>query len=201
MAKIYAHLSKPPPELPEDVEASPELRAVIRRAMAKEPADRYSSAGELGREAVAAATGRAPAPLQRDGGIHFACRCARDRAATAPGETKLRRRRRRRAPAETSSRAGRDRRRRPDTTAPPRRPAGCGRCHRPRLAAAGATAPAAAAGATAAATGAAVEAQPARKEPTAITQAIRKGTGGHPDVCGDHPAGPGGPGGLGVRAR
>jgi tRNA A-37 threonylcarbamoyl transferase component Bud32 len=53
VAKIYAHLSKPPPELPDDVDASPELRATIRRAMAKEASERYATAGELGHEALA----------------------------------------------------------------------------------------------------------------------------------------------------
>ncbi len=55
VAKIYAHLSKPLPPL-DDV--SPELVATIQRAMAKDPADRYPTAGEFGREALAAATGK-----------------------------------------------------------------------------------------------------------------------------------------------
>jgi Protein kinase domain len=54
VAKIYAHLSRPPPELPGDVDAPSELKETIRRAMAKEPADRYATAGELGRHALAA---------------------------------------------------------------------------------------------------------------------------------------------------
>ena len=57
VAKIYAHLSKPPPELPADVNAPVELQATIRRAMAKDASDRYRAAGELGREAIAAAGG------------------------------------------------------------------------------------------------------------------------------------------------
>jgi serine/threonine-protein kinase len=58
VAKIYAHLSKPIPPLGEKrKDVPPELEATIRRAMAKKPKDRYDSAGELGREAVAAANG------------------------------------------------------------------------------------------------------------------------------------------------
>jgi hypothetical protein len=57
--KVYAHVYEPPPSLAEEV---PGLAAafdpVVRRAMAKEPADRYPSAGDLGRAAHAAAYGR-----------------------------------------------------------------------------------------------------------------------------------------------
>jgi hypothetical protein len=44
---MQAHLSDPPP-----THDSP-LDPVVRRAMAKEPAERFASAGELGRAAVA----------------------------------------------------------------------------------------------------------------------------------------------------
>ncbi len=88
VAKIYAHLSKPPPELPADVNASPELQATIRRAMAKEPGERYPTAGELGRDALAAAGERLPSeaaaptvPAEPPGPT-----VAAD-AGTAPGET------------------------------------------------------------------------------------------------------------------
>jgi hypothetical protein len=58
VAKIYAHLSKPIPTVGESLEgAPPELDATIQRAMAKDPANRYSTAGELGREAVIAESG------------------------------------------------------------------------------------------------------------------------------------------------
>jgi serine/threonine-protein kinase len=57
IAKIYAHLNEQParpsdlvPELPEA------LDGVVGRAMAKEPRDRYASAGALGRAVVAAAS-------------------------------------------------------------------------------------------------------------------------------------------------
>jgi serine/threonine protein kinase len=47
-AKMSAHLNEPPP--PHDSPLDP----VVRRAMAKEPADRFATAGELGRAAVEA---------------------------------------------------------------------------------------------------------------------------------------------------
>jgi serine/threonine protein kinase len=57
-AKMWAHLNEPPPAVgSEDGRAV--LDPVIRRAMAKDPADRFPSAGDLGRAAVAAAQGEA----------------------------------------------------------------------------------------------------------------------------------------------
>jgi len=58
VAKLYAHVSEPPPapsKLAEGV--TDELDVVVERAMAKEPDDRYLSAGDLGRAALSAATG------------------------------------------------------------------------------------------------------------------------------------------------
>ena len=52
-SKMWAHLNEPPPG------AGPELDPVIRRAMAKDPGDRFPSAGDLGRAAVAATRGEA----------------------------------------------------------------------------------------------------------------------------------------------
>jgi serine/threonine protein kinase len=58
VAKLYAHVSEPPPAPSELVEGvSDELDVVVERAMAKEPDDRYLSAGDLGRAALSAATG------------------------------------------------------------------------------------------------------------------------------------------------
>src|SRR3954468_10445651 len=55
VAKIYAHLSEPPPHLDYASLGLPaELNDVVRRAMAKAPADRFQSAGDLGRAAQAA---------------------------------------------------------------------------------------------------------------------------------------------------
>ena len=55
VAKMYAHISAPPPVVTEArPDAPPALDAVIEKAMAKEPEDRYASAGELARAAQAA---------------------------------------------------------------------------------------------------------------------------------------------------
>jgi predicted Ser/Thr protein kinase len=59
MAKLFAHVNEPPstpslfvPEL------APALDEVVGRALAKDPDERYPSAGDLGRAAVAAAAGQ-----------------------------------------------------------------------------------------------------------------------------------------------
>jgi streptogramin lyase len=58
VAKIFAHMSDPPPALTETAIGQPSaLDGVLRRAMAKDPADRYPSAGDLGRAAQAAVVG------------------------------------------------------------------------------------------------------------------------------------------------
>ncbi len=62
-ARLYAHLNDPPPAPSLYAEGVPmALDDVVIRAMSKEPADRYPSAGDLGRAAVAALSG-APPPL------------------------------------------------------------------------------------------------------------------------------------------
>ncbi len=63
VAKIYAHLQDEPPWLPGDVDD--ELDEVIARAMAKEPGDRFPSAGDLARAAGAAASGAQPRTAER----------------------------------------------------------------------------------------------------------------------------------------
>lgn len=58
-AVMWAHMSAAPRSVRELVPGLPaELDAVIARAMAKNPDDRYASAGDLGRDALAAAEGR-----------------------------------------------------------------------------------------------------------------------------------------------
>jgi hypothetical protein len=66
LAKLYAHDSQPPPSV---LERAPNLpvafESVLQRAMAKAPDQRYLSAGDLGRAAVAAASGASPLPAER----------------------------------------------------------------------------------------------------------------------------------------
>ncbi|WP_157591891.1 protein kinase domain-containing protein [Solirubrobacter soli] len=65
-AKLWAQLSDPPPEPSRHRPEVPRaLDAVVARAMAKAPADRYPSAGDLGRAAVAAVAGTAPSRPER----------------------------------------------------------------------------------------------------------------------------------------
>jgi serine/threonine protein kinase len=65
-ARLYAHLNDPPPApslyTPEVPMA---LDDVVIRAMSKEPSDRYPSAGDLGRAAVAALSGARPTLPER----------------------------------------------------------------------------------------------------------------------------------------
>ena len=57
MATLYAHVQAPPPSLAEArPELPPAIDAVIARALAKDPAERYASAGELARALAVAAT-------------------------------------------------------------------------------------------------------------------------------------------------
>jgi serine/threonine protein kinase len=58
IATLFAHVHDPPPPLDGPVaDAYPELRAVLERAMAKTPADRYLSAGDFARDAAAGLRG------------------------------------------------------------------------------------------------------------------------------------------------
>src|SRR3954470_14287556 len=59
-ATVTAHLEDPPPRLPPGRAIPTEFEAVLARALAKDPAGRYPSAGDLGRAAVAAARGETP---------------------------------------------------------------------------------------------------------------------------------------------
>jgi predicted Ser/Thr protein kinase len=59
MAKMFAHVNEAPTRPSLFVpELAPELDEVVERALAKDPDDRYQSAGDLGRAAVAAAQGK-----------------------------------------------------------------------------------------------------------------------------------------------
>jgi serine/threonine protein kinase len=58
VSKIVAHVSEPPPPISDfapDCPGEPELSEIVRRAMAKDPADRYQSAGDLARAVTVAA--------------------------------------------------------------------------------------------------------------------------------------------------
>ncbi|MGZ4218546.1 MAG: serine/threonine-protein kinase [Solirubrobacteraceae bacterium] len=66
LAKLFAHGSQPPPSALERYPNLPvEFDAVLKRAMAKEPDDRQASAGDLGRAAIAAASGTSPTAPER----------------------------------------------------------------------------------------------------------------------------------------
>ena len=81
-AKMYAHLVDAPPaptKLRPD--APPQFDAVVRRAMAKLPSERYPSAGDLGRAALSAAHGGSAAPER----MVATGRAAPEGAVTEPG--------------------------------------------------------------------------------------------------------------------
>src|SRR4051794_3620839 len=66
IAKIYAHLQEEPPAVDWHSIGVPQaMDAVVRRAMAKDPAARYPSAGDLGRAALAATEQRPVAEPER----------------------------------------------------------------------------------------------------------------------------------------
>jgi serine/threonine protein kinase len=56
-AKLWAHLTEPPPDVSARTPTAAAFDPVIHRALAKSPDDRYPAAGDLGRAAVAAAGG------------------------------------------------------------------------------------------------------------------------------------------------
>jgi serine/threonine-protein kinase len=56
---MIAHISEPPPDVSEHRPLAEAFDEVVRRALAKRPDDRYSSAGELAR-ATADAAAKAP---------------------------------------------------------------------------------------------------------------------------------------------
>jgi predicted Ser/Thr protein kinase len=60
VAKLYAHINDPPPAPSTCAPGvTPELDPVVARALAKDPEERFPSAGDLGRAALAAASGSA----------------------------------------------------------------------------------------------------------------------------------------------
>jgi serine/threonine protein kinase len=88
-SKMWAHLNEPPPA------AGGARDPVIRRAMAKDPGDRFPSAGDLGRAAVAATHGQAVTEPEHAVGTGEAALAETvPLALTAPTERQPRRRRR-----------------------------------------------------------------------------------------------------------
>jgi serine/threonine protein kinase len=93
-AKMWAHLNEPPPAVGSRGGGRAALDPVIRRAMAKDPADRFPSAGDLGRAAVAATRGEAVTEPEHPVGVGEAAPAAETiplPAATAPTERRPRR--------------------------------------------------------------------------------------------------------------
>jgi hypothetical protein len=96
-AKMWAHLNEPPPVAGAS-DASRALDRVIRRAMEKDPARRFPSAGDFGRAAVAAVRGEAVTEPERVVGAGEAAPAAetlpiRTEVAPRPTEPLPRRRR------------------------------------------------------------------------------------------------------------
>ena len=93
-SKMWAHLNEPPPPSARGGRA---LDPVIRRAMAKDPGDRFPSAGDLGRAALAATRGEAVTEPEHAVGTGEAALAETvPLALTAPTERQPRRRHRRR---------------------------------------------------------------------------------------------------------
>src|SRR5689334_15619229 len=104
---MLAHLHDPPPVA---IGAGPEFNRVLTRALAKHPADRYPSAGDFGRAALAAAEGRsvteeersvargAAAPTIRRDGLAWAAPAPGDVPDSAPDTSPLRTYRARKRP-------------------------------------------------------------------------------------------------------
>ena len=93
-SKMWAHLNEPPPDIGSGGRRAA-LEPVIRRAMAKRPEERFPSAGDLGRAAVAATRGEAVIEPEHAVGTGEAALAETvPLAVTAPTERQPRRRRR-----------------------------------------------------------------------------------------------------------
>ena len=89
VARLFAHVNDPPPAPRQLAPAVPrELDAVVTKAMAKNPDERYLSAGDLGRAAIAGAEGRLYAEPPRSVATgRAATQIAEGEPATEPRET------------------------------------------------------------------------------------------------------------------
>ena len=84
VAKMYAHISEPPPDVRElRPELPPELALAVQRAVAKDPDDRFPSAGDLARAASAAVEGRSVSEDERTVAIGEAAPAPTTEMATA----------------------------------------------------------------------------------------------------------------------
>jgi hypothetical protein len=90
-AKIWAHMNQPPPRLAATApELAAGLGAVVQKAMAKKPTDRYATAGELSRAAAAALAEPAavePAPAASAETVAVELPDLEELAAAAPGSS------------------------------------------------------------------------------------------------------------------
>jgi len=87
-ATLWAHLSEPPPPVSADVPGvPPAFDAVVARAMAKDPAERFQSAGDLGKAALAAAGVIVSDPGERSVATGAAAWEERSTAAEGEGAT------------------------------------------------------------------------------------------------------------------
>jgi hypothetical protein len=87
-ARLYAHLNDPPPAPSLHATAVPmALDDVAIRAMSKTPEDRYPSAGDLGRAAIAASSGSSPELPERTVATGAAATRTAETTASQPGPT------------------------------------------------------------------------------------------------------------------
>ena len=86
LATAYAHLKEPPPALPEGVPGSPELTPIVKRALAKDPDERFPSAGDLARAVDAAVAGLPVMEAERTVARGLAASASAPSAATAAAE-------------------------------------------------------------------------------------------------------------------
>ena len=93
-AVLYAHISEPPPSVTERrSDLPPRIDEVVARGMAKLPADRYASAGELMADAASRVRRRArPRRRRRGRSAPASQRSVLDRALRRPGERTVMRR-------------------------------------------------------------------------------------------------------------
>ena len=87
---IYAHMTSPPPSARALVpDLPPGIDAVIARAMAKNPDERYPSAGDLGRAAIAAVSGEWATEIERSVAVGRAAPASAGAAGPAAPTTEV----------------------------------------------------------------------------------------------------------------